>query len=51
MIPRRPKKDYHVCDYCKMNPCMYVIKGEVEYGDHCRHYQADTERIRKEKGK
>lgn len=51
MIPRPRKKDYHTCEYCKIKPCMYEIKGEVEYGDHCKHYQSDTAKIRREKGK
>ena len=51
MIPRPPKKDYHVCEYCKIKPCMYEAKGEVEYRTHCRHYRADAEKIRRERGR
>ena len=39
------KKDYHVCEYCKIKPCMYVAKGEVEYGSFCRNYTADARKI------
>lgn len=49
MMPRPPKKDYHVCEYCKIKPCMYELKGEAEYRTHCRHYKADTAKIKKEK--
>lgn len=44
-IPRPPKKDYGVCEFCVMNPCMYVAKGEVEYKTKCRSYRADTKKI------
>lgn len=48
MIPRAHKKDYHTCEYCKIKPCMYEARGEVEYGTYCRHYKLDTEKKRKE---
>lgn len=51
MFRKATRKDFHVCEYCKMHPCMYVAKGEVEYRDHCRHYTANTEKIKKERGK
>ena len=48
-IPRPKKKDYHVCEFCVMNPCMYVRKGEVEYGNRCRSYRADTKKIERDR--
>ena len=48
-IPRPAKKDYKVCEFCKMNPCMYVRTGEVEYGDKCRSYIADARKISNDK--
>ena len=51
MFRKERKKDYHICEYCKMHPCMYVIKGEVEYKTFCRHYQANTDKIKREKGR
>ena len=49
-IPRPKKKDYHVCEFCAMHPCMYVIKNEVEYGNRCRSYRADNKKIARDKG-
>ena len=39
------KKDYKLCEFCKIQPCMHVLKNEVEYGNFCRNYQADTRKI------
>lgn len=51
MIPKKTKKDYHTCEYCKIKPCMYEVKGEVEYKTFCRNYQADTNKINRERGR
>ena len=49
-IPRPKKKDYKACEFCRISPCMYVRKGEVEYKTFCRNYIADTKKIAKDKG-
>lgn len=46
---KKREKDYHVCEFCKMNPCMFTILGEVEYKTHCRSYAADTKKITNDK--
>ncbi len=50
-VSRKKKKDYHVCEFCKMHPCAYTILGEVEYGTHCRSYVTDTKKIENDKRK
>lgn len=48
-IPRKREKDYHVCEFCKIYPCMYTICGDVEYKTHCRSYMANTKKIANDK--
>ena len=48
---KRKEKDYHVCEFCKIQPCMFEMRGEVEYKTFCRHYAADTRKIAKDKSK
>jgi len=43
------KKDYKLCEFCKIKPCMHVLKNEVEYGNFCRNYQADARKIANDK--
>ncbi len=50
-IPKKTKKDYRICEFCKIQPCMFVAKGEVEYGTHCRNYIGDTRKISNDKMK
>ena len=46
---KRKEKDYHVCEFCKIKPCMFEVRGEVEYGRFCRNYAADTKKISSDK--
>ena len=48
-IPRPKKKDYKICEFCKLYPCMYVTNDEVEYRTHCRSYSADSRKIKNDK--
>ena len=48
-IPKPKKKDYHVCEFCKLDPCYHRAKGEVEYGSFCRNYRADARKIANDK--
>ena len=48
-MPKPAKKDYKVCEFCKISPCMYVATGEVEYGRFCRNYIADSKKIDNDK--
>lgn len=50
-IPRKKEKNYHVCEFCKIQPCAYMIRGEVEFKTHCRSYIADTRKIASDKKK
>ena len=50
-IKRAVKDDYKRCEFCKMNPCFLVATKSVEYGDRCRHYTADTKKIKNERAK
>lgn len=44
-IPKPKKKDYKTCEFCQIQPCMHVLKNEVEYGRFCRNYRADARKI------
>lgn len=48
---KKKEKDYHICEFCKIQPCMFVLRGEVEYKTHCRSYTADTRKIANDKGR
>ncbi|MBQ2742312.1 MAG: hypothetical protein IJF32_05855 [Oscillospiraceae bacterium] len=50
-IPKKAKKDYRTCEFCKTYPCMFTIRGEVEYKTHCRSYMANTKKIANDKMK
>ncbi len=46
---KKKEKDYHVCEFCKIKPCMFEICDEVEYKTHCRNYSADAKKISEDK--
>lgn len=46
MIAKRTVKNFNTCEYCRVKPCFFLAKGEVEYGDHCRHFKADSIKVK-----
>jgi hypothetical protein len=48
---KKREKDYHICEFCKIKPCMFEARGEVEYNSFCRNYIADSKKIANDKGR
>ena len=46
---KKKDKDYHTCEFCKIKPCMYMARGEVEFSTFCRSYIADSKKISQDK--